>query len=80
LPYVLRPYETAGQGHAAHTGTPSALPSDLIRELGDPSAFSERDGIERAVRELGKGGLLFRCEGTVLPTSAALRVFDLLDG
>lgn len=52
--------------------------SDLIRELGDPDAFSERDGIERAVRELVKGGLLFRCEGVVLPTRAALRAYELL--
>lgn len=51
--------------------------SDLIRELGDPEDFSKRDGIERAVRELVKGGLLFRCEGAVLPTRAALYVSEL---
>jgi hypothetical protein len=53
--------------------------SDLIRDLSDPEEFSERDRIERAVRELVKGGLLFRCEGAVLPTRSALYAYDLLD-
>ena len=52
--------------------------SDLIRELGDPDDFSKRDRIERAVRELVKGGLLFRCEGAVLPTRQALYAYDVL--
>jgi hypothetical protein len=52
--------------------------SDLTRELGDPEDFSERDRIERAVRELAKGGLLFRAECGVLPTRAALRAYELL--
>jgi len=52
--------------------------SDLIRELSDPEDFSERDRIERAVRELVKGGLLFRAECGVLPTRAALRSYELL--
>lgn len=51
--------------------------SDLLRELGDPQDFAKRDDIERAVRELVKGGLLFRCEGVVLPTRAALYVAEL---
>jgi hypothetical protein len=51
--------------------------SDLIRELGDPQDFAKRDRIERAVRELVKGGLLFRCEGGVLPTRAALYLCEL---
>jgi len=51
--------------------------SDLIRELGDPDDVAERDGIERAVRELVKGGLLFRCEGAVLPTRQALYLCEL---
>lgn len=59
---------------------PSALRvSDLTRELGDPEDFKERDRIERAVRELVKAGLLFRCEGAVLPTRAALRAYEVLD-
>ena len=62
---------------AVHPST--LLISDLIRELGDPSDFAQRDNIERAVRELVKGELLFRCEGTVLPTRAALYVFDVLE-
>lgn len=53
--------------------------SDLIRELGDPDDFAKRDGIERAVRELVKGGLLFKCEGAVLPTRAALNAYELLE-
>ena len=53
--------------------------SDLIRDLSDPEDFTERDRIERAVRELVKGGLLFRCESAVLPTRAALYACGLLD-
>lgn len=53
--------------------------SDLIRDLSDPEDFGERDRIERAVRELTKGGLLFRCEGAVLPTRSALYAYELLD-
>ena len=56
------------------------LLSDLIREVGDPDDFAKRDGVERAVRELVMGGLLFRCEGTVLPTRTALRAYELLVG
>jgi hypothetical protein len=52
--------------------------ADLLRELGDPEDFIKRDGVERAVRELVKGGLLFRCEGVVLPTRTALRAYELL--
>jgi hypothetical protein len=53
---------------------------ELIRELTDGSEdFAERDRIERAVRELNGAGLLFRCEGLVLPTRAALRFNEVLD-
>lgn len=52
--------------------------SDLTRELSEPEDLSERDRIERAVRELTKGGLLFRAECGVLPTRAALRAYELL--
>lgn len=62
---------------AVHPAT--LLLSDLIRELGDPSDFAQRDGIERAVRELVKAGLLFRCEATVLPTRQALYLCDVLE-
>lgn len=52
--------------------------SDVIRELGDSGDFAKRDSIERAVRELMRGGLLFRSCGAVLPTRAALRAYELL--
>lgn len=52
--------------------------SDLIRELASPDDFAQRDGVERAVRDLVRGGLLFRCEGAVLPTRTALRAYELL--
>jgi hypothetical protein len=52
--------------------------SDLIRELGDVDDFTKRDAVERAVRELVKGGLLFRCEGAVLPTRQALYACEVL--
>ena len=64
--------------HVVETHPTTLKLSDLTRELGDPGAFSERDRIERAVRELVKGGLLFRCECGVLPTRAALRAYELL--
>jgi transcriptional regulator with XRE-family HTH domain len=54
--------------------------SDLIRELDGSGDFARRDSIERAVRELIQGGLLFRCSGVVLPTRAALRAYELLVG
>jgi len=54
--------------------------SELIRELTDGSGdFAEQDRIERAVRDLSGAGLLFRCEGVVLPTRAALRFNQILD-
>ena len=47
---------------------------ELIREIAAESAnFAEGDRIERAVCELAGVGLLFRCEGVVLPTRAALQ-------
>jgi hypothetical protein len=53
--------------------------SDLIRDLSDPEDFHERDRLERAVRELIKGGLLFRSGGAVLPTRSALYSYELLE-
>jgi hypothetical protein len=52
--------------------------SDVIREMGDPDDFAKRDAAERAVRELVRAGLFFRCEGAVLPTRTALRAYELL--
>lgn len=54
--------------------------SELTRTLsGDPKDYAERDRIERAVSELVGVGLLFRCEGLVLPTRAALRAYEVLE-
>ncbi len=53
--------------------------SDLVRELVEGPDFAEQDRIERAVNELVRVGLLFRCEGLVLPTRAALRSCEVLD-
>lgn len=48
---------------------------DLIRELArDPDDPGDRDGVERAVRELVKVGLLHRQGDCVLPTTAAVYV------
>jgi hypothetical protein len=51
-----------------------------LKELADPDDFPQRDNIERAVRELVNGGLLFRCSGAVLPTRTALRAYELFIG
>lgn len=64
--------------HVLETHPATLRLSDLIRELGDPEDFSERDRVERAVRDLIKAGLLFRCEGVVLPTRAALHAYEVL--
>jgi hypothetical protein len=70
-------YERAVFVHVLAVHPITLLLSDLIRELSDPDDFAERDAIERAVRDLVKGGLLFRCEGAVLPTRAALYLSEL---
>ena len=72
--------ERAILAHVIETFPETLRPSDLIREFGDPDDFAERDRTERAVRELVKGGLLFRCEGGLLPTRTALRAYELLVG
>ncbi|MGN6664183.1 MAG: hypothetical protein ACTHK6_08285 [Solirubrobacterales bacterium] len=63
--------------HVVETHPTTLKLSDLIRELSDPEDFQERDRIERAARELVKGGLLFKSDGAVLPTRAALRAYEL---
>jgi hypothetical protein len=51
----------------------------LVREITAGSTdFAEGDRIERAVRDLVGVGLLFRGEGAVLPTRAALRFNEIL--
>jgi hypothetical protein len=53
--------------------------SELIQEVGAGAAdFAQRDAIERAVRDLTGVGLLFRSDGLVLPTRAALRFNEIL--
>ncbi|HYH54622.1 MAG TPA: hypothetical protein VD761_10880 [Solirubrobacterales bacterium] len=69
--------ERAVLSHVLDTHPNTLRLSDLIRELGDVDDFAKRDAVERAVRELVKGGLLFKCEGTVLPTRAALYLCEL---
>lgn len=63
--------------HIIETHPATLRLSDLIRELGSADDFPERDAIERAVRELVAAGLLFRCEGAVLPTRQALYLYEL---
>jgi len=64
--------------HVVETFPETLRLSDLIRDLSDPEDFGERDRIEEAVRELIRGGLLFRGSGAVLPTRSALRAYELL--
>jgi Fe2+ or Zn2+ uptake regulation protein len=53
---------------------------ELIAELaGEQPEFSERDAIERAIRDLAAAGLLHRREGSVEPSRAALRFSRLID-
>lgn len=48
---------------------------DLVREVArDPEEFSDRDGVEQAVRDLIRAGLLFREGVCILPTPAAVFV------
>lgn len=53
--------------------------AELVRELGGDRGFSERDAVERAVRELSAVGLLHNGGEFVVPTRAALRFSELLD-
>ncbi len=54
--------------------------AELVRELaGEQAGFSDRDAIERAVRDLGGVGLLHQQGELVLPTRAALHFIELLD-
>jgi hypothetical protein len=66
--------------HVVETFPQTLRLSDVIRELGATEDFVARDAIERAIRELVQGGLLFRCSGAVLPTRTALRAYELLVG
>jgi hypothetical protein len=53
---------------------------ELRREMGgDRARFAERDGVERAARDLAAVGLLHQGTEFVAPTRAALRFSELLD-
>ena len=55
---------------------------ELIREMtggASSPAFSDRDGIERAVRDLIAGGLLHEDAKLVLPTRAAVLFHNLYE-
>jgi hypothetical protein len=55
--------------------------AELTLELGgQPADFAQRDAIERAVRNLTGAGLLHQHDSFVLPTRAALRFDELLNG
>jgi hypothetical protein len=65
--------------HVVETHPATLRLSDLIRELGNPDDFAQRDGIERAVRELVNAGLLFKSDGAILPTRQALYLWQTLE-
>jgi hypothetical protein len=71
--------ERAVLAHVVETFPTTLRLSDLIRELGDPEDFAQRDRIERAVRSLVQVGLLFRCEGAVLPTRQTAHAYQLFN-
>lgn len=52
---------------------------ELSREIGGDSAdFAQTDAVERAVRELAGAGLAHRNGDVVIPSRAALRLYELL--
>lgn len=53
--------------------------ADLLRELGDPDDFAGRDGVERAIRELAKVGLVEQEGKRVLPARGMVRFFELTE-
>jgi len=62
--------------HPAHSSF-----DELLREIAsDPEDFSQRDAVERAVRDLTVSGLLHRSGELILPSRAALRFDQLLAG
>jgi predicted transcriptional regulator len=54
---------------------------ELITDVAaDPEEFTERDAIERAVRDLARAGLVHRNGEFAIPSRAALRFSELLEG
>jgi hypothetical protein len=49
----------------------------VLEVIGDKPSLRERDGCERAIEDLVRGGLLQRCEAMLSPTRAA-RLFASL--
>lgn len=63
--------------HPSHLIVP-----DLVRELTNNGSqdFAESDNAERAIRDLDGVGLLHCPGGLVIPTRAALRFIEILNG
>lgn len=77
-PFGDSPYEQAVLRHILDWQPTVLRLEDLIREVSpDPREFSDRDDVERAVRDLIKVGLLYREGECVLPTTAAVFVQGL---
>lgn len=55
---------------------------EVVREVGgeEEDGFGLRDAVERAVRELAAAGLVHHSGEVVLPSRAALRFEQLLEG
>jgi hypothetical protein len=54
---------------------------ELLREIAaDSEDFAQRDAVERAVRDLASAGLLHRRDQFVIPSRAALRFDELMEG
>jgi hypothetical protein len=54
---------------------------ELLREIAvEPDDFAQRDAVERAVRDLAAAGLLHRRDDFAIPSRAALRFGELMDG
>lgn len=74
-----RAEESAVLQHVLALHPTAVTVEELVRELDpDRDSFSQRDAVERAVRDLAGAGLLHRSESLVLPTRAALRFDELL--
>jgi hypothetical protein len=70
-----RGYEEAVLRHVLNEQPTIFRLCDLVRELAlDPEVFGHRDGVERAVRDLTRVGLIHRMGECVLPTPTAVYV------
>jgi hypothetical protein len=71
--------ERAVLSHVVETFPVTLRLSDLIRELAPSEDFADRDRIERAVQSLVSVGLLFKCDGAVLPTRQTAHAYELFN-